>query len=684
MRPRLGRWPLRPSCAPGGRDRARHADQAAGALARDWTPIVEEIKVASGYEQALGRGARRRPRRRQRRGRALPLAADGRTGSDPALPDGATPLSQFVNAPKALRRRLAQIGVVEAGRGRELQAMLAPGQRLVSKEGDLWRWDGYQRPGRHGERRRGAAGRAAPVGGAQNQRSPRREAHAAEAEAASCRRRSPGPRRAQLKTKALRQEAKAAHAELDRTRDAIAAAEHEAQLGSKELGALAEALSRTRAAFDEAEAHGAQVAAALLELAALGTAWKRHSKRRKARRRQSRQAAARAEAALEGFEREVQLRQERIEAIGAEEELWRKRIANAREQILTLRAREEETSADLAALANLPAEIEQRRGQAVRRHRRGRARARQGRRRSCAGRDGAQGAARRRCARCRSGWPKRAKPAPGARRGSKSARERRSEVAHAIREQLDCAPEACLDARRAEAGRRHSRRWPRSRRGCSSSRAIASGSAASISGPRKKRPTLAAQLEEMEREKADVEEAIARLRQGISNLNREGRKRLLEAFDAVNGHFRTAVQDAVRRRHGRAQAGRFRRSARSRGSRSSPARRASGRKSLTLLSGGEKALTALALIFAVFLTNPSPICVLDEVDAPLDDANVERFCLLMEEMAKETDTRFLIITHHPLTMSRMSRLFGVTMAERGVSQLVSVDLETAERLRDAS
>ena len=105
---------------------------------------------------------------------------------------------------------------------------------------------------------------------------------------------------------------------------------------------------------------------------------------------------------------------------------------------------------------------------------------------------------------------------------------------------------------------------------------------------------------------------------------------------------------------------------------------------LTLLSGGEKALTAMALIFAVFLTNPSPICVLDEVDAPLDDANVDRFCTLMEKMAADTATRFLVITHHPMTMARMSRLFGVTMAERGVSQLVSVDLETAERLRDAS
>ena len=100
---------------------------------------------------------------------------------------------------------------------------------------------------------------------------------------------------------------------------------------------------------------------------------------------------------------------------------------------------------------------------------------------------------------------------------------------------------------------------------------------------------------------------------------------------------------------------------------------------LSLLSGGEQSLTALALIFAVFLTNPSPICVLDEVDAPLDDANVDRFCTLMEKMAADTDTRFLVITHHPMTMSRMNRLFGVTMGEKGISQLVSVDLETAQK-----
>lgn len=105
---------------------------------------------------------------------------------------------------------------------------------------------------------------------------------------------------------------------------------------------------------------------------------------------------------------------------------------------------------------------------------------------------------------------------------------------------------------------------------------------------------------------------------------------------------------------------------------------------MTLLSGGEQALTAMSLIFAVFLTNPSPICVLDEVDAPLDDSNVERFCDLVDEMRKKTDTRFIAITHNPITMARMDRLFGVTMAERGVSQLVSVALAEAEEMLEAS
>ncbi|MDB5512799.1 MAG: chromosome segregation protein, partial [Enterovirga sp.] len=184
-------------------------------------------------------------------------------------------------------------------------------------------------------------------------------------------------------------------------------------------------------------------------------------------------------------------------------------------------------------------------------------------------------------------------------------------------------------------------------------------------------------------ERDDLTEAIRRLRGAIGNLNREGRERLVAAFGIVNAHFGRLftllfgggeAELALIDSDDPLEAG------------LDITARPPGKKpaSLGLLSGGEQALTATALIFAVFLTNPSPICVLDEVDAPLDDANVERYCDLLRQMAGETETRFLVITHNPITMARMDRLFGVTMAERGVSQLVSVDLEQAEMLREAS
>ena len=176
--------------------------------------------------------------------------------------------------------------------------------------------------------------------------------------------------------------------------------------------------------------------------------------------------------------------------------------------------------------------------------------------------------------------------------------------------------------------------------------------------------------------------AIAKLRQGISNLNREGRGRLLDAFEQVNANFSQLFTRLFNGGEARLvlvesddplEAG------------LEIMCQPPGKKlsTLSLLSGGEQTLTALSLIFAVFLANPSPICVLDEVDAPLDDANVGRFCDLMDEMTERTATRFLVITHHAVTMSRMDRLFGVTMAEQGVSQIVSVDLAGAERLAEA-
>jgi len=261
---------------------------------------------------------------------------------------------------------------------------------------------------------------------------------------------------------------------------------------------------------------------------------------------------------------------------------------------------------------------------------------------------------------------------------AEAAREAREAAAARITAELDEAPEA-LAARLAPAeGETHPSaaaiadeitRLTRQRDALGAVNLRAEEDAAEV----------AAEHERLTGEKAEVEEAIARLRRAIAELNREGRGRLLAAFEQVNGNFGALFRHLFAGGTARLvlvdsddplEAG------------LEIMAQPPGKKlaSLSLLSVGEQTLTALALICAVFLTNPSPICVLDEVDAPLDDANVTRFCDLLDEMTRRTDTRFLVITHNAITMSRMERLFGVTMAEPGVSQLVSVDLKRAEAM----
>jgi chromosome segregation protein len=257
--------------------------------------------------------------------------------------------------------------------------------------------------------------------------------------------------------------------------------------------------------------------------------------------------------------------------------------------------------------------------------------------------------------------------------------ERAKDLADQIMERLECAPEECLRLANLEEGaalpdvdsvERNLARFKRERENMG---------AVNLRAEEESRE-LNERLEGMTRERADLEAAIARLRQAIGSLNREGRERLLKAFTTVNEQFSRlfvhlfgggAARLELIESDDPLEAGLEILA-------SPPGKRL---QSMGLMSGGEQALTAMALIFAVFLTNPSPLCVLDEVDAPLDDANVERFCNLLDEMTRSTETRFLVITHNNVTMSRMDRLFGVTMAERGVSQLVSVDLERAEKLR---
>jgi len=187
------------------------------------------------------------------------------------------------------------------------------------------------------------------------------------------------------------------------------------------------------------------------------------------------------------------------------------------------------------------------------------------------------------------------------------------------------------------------------------------------------------EIKKMEQDRADLVTAIMKLKDSINELNQKGRERLIEAFDKVNRKFNEVYTKLFNGGNAKLElvdsddpleAGLEMLV-------SPPGKRL---QSITLLSGGEQALTALSLIFAVFLTNPSPICVLDEVDAPLDDANVTRFCNLLEELSKITNTKFIIVTHHALTMSKMNRLYGVSMPEKGISQLVAVDLQKAENM----
>jgi chromosome segregation protein len=252
-------------------------------------------------------------------------------------------------------------------------------------------------------------------------------------------------------------------------------------------------------------------------------------------------------------------------------------------------------------------------------------------------------------------------------------------ITERIRERLGCAPEQALDAAQLDEGatlpeideiETKLERLTRERDNMGPVNLRAE----------RESEELAEQIATMETEREDLLGAISRFRQAINELNREGRQRLLASFEKVDEHFREIFESLFGggQAHLKLIESDDPLEAGLEIMASPPGKRL---QTMSLLSGGEQALTALSLLFAVFMTNPAPICVLDEVDAPLDDANVDRFCTLLDKITKETKTRFLLITHHRMTMARMDRLFGVTMGEKGVSQLVSVNLNEAERLR---
>jgi chromosome segregation protein len=642
-----------------------------------WPQLVDAITVQPGYEGALAAAL----------GEDIEASADEGApvfwrGLPPLeliapLPGDATALSQFVQAPHALARILSHVGVVSQSVGAALQSQLKPGQRLVSREGDVWRWDGFTAAA-------DAPSAAAKRLAERNRLSSIEEDMKLAISAAEAQKIEYEASRVAVETgvrgeREKRDSWRASTSALDVSRQALQAHERRMAETAAQTSALDEASRGS--ALRIAEARGFHEAAAQ-EFVGLPSTDGIAQEVQKLRDVLNGERATYAEARAkhDGLEREARVRAERLKAIASEQEQWKNRASKAKEQTAALTKRVEETETSISDMSSMPQQLADRRLKLMNTlseaesERKLAADALAQAENNVRSADQALRVAQELAATSREDHAR-----LGARlEGSTSRHEY---CTTRISETMNCAPEEILaqvevDAEKLPAADDIERRLvglreDRERLGAVNLRADEEAQA------------VGEQLDKMKFEKDELVQAIAKLRGGIGNLNREGRQRLLDAFGTVNAKFGELFTTLFG--GGKAELQLIE---------SDDPLEAGlellchppGKKptTLSLLSGGEQTLTALSLIFAVFLTNPSPICVLDEVDAPLDDHNVERFCNLLDGMLQRTETRFLIITHHPLTMARMHRLFGVTMMERGVSQLVSVNLEEAEQLAEAS
>ena len=629
---------------------------------------IESLSADAGYERALaaalgedadaaigGEGPRR-------------WVGSDPQGGDPALASGLEPLIHHVRAPRQLLRRLLQIGVADEDTGQAL----AVGQRLVTREGRLRRWDGFVSTGS------GAAAAERLIRANRLAELTKQLPELEEAVNAA----------AGMRDQAA-QDVERWRGEGDEQRKAASMAEREGREAERAVDAAAAAIDRLNAqrealsqrlddvapvaeAASEALKLAEAVLAGLPDPAALETDLE--AARSRAAASGGSVADKRAEAATRA--RETAAARERHGAAGREQEEWRKRHADAKRRLASAVERQAQQAAEREQLAGEPLRLEGTIGEIETKSaecERGTSAAAEAER--VAEAEVTKAAAALAAANESLSSARERRAAAAARAEAQEAR--RAEYARVCLEKFECLPQ----------------RLPE-RLGFDENEMVDSEAQSALLerltvereriGP----VNLVAEQELAELDEARVKgaeeadeltQAIHRLRGSIGNLNREGRVRLLDAYRQVDAHFRslfTSLFDG-----GQAhlelvesddplEAGLEIMA-------QPPGKRLS---TLTLLSGGEQALTAVALIFALFLTNPAPICVLDEVDAPLDDANVERFCDLLDRMTRETDTRYLIVTHNAVTMSRMHRLYGVTMIEKGVSRLVSVDLGGAETL----
>lgn len=590
-----------------------------------------------------------------------------RYGEPPALPDGVNLLRLDAEGPPALSRRLHQIGVVaDETDGARLQPALLPGQRLVSLAGDVWRWDGFVR--------RSGAPSAAAVRLRQRSRLEeiRPQLRAAEEALQAARASHESSRGAVHSARAAEQQ------ERSRVRTAEAAlraaGDRLTSLRGARLGLerkLAEADAALSAFAPEIEEAKARLVAVDGEAAALpaDAADASTLETLRAELGRARQAEGDRRARRDSLVREIAGRARRLQFLETELVSWEGRLMTAQAQVSERTKALQQVETELARLETLPATLAEQRHALLDRLQKAETFRRQSADRYAAAEaDLAEADRSLRAAERELGQAREERVRSEAERGQ--AETAVAVVASSIVERLDVQPQALpeiigmlppadMDIA-AEEQRLERLRRERELMGPVNLRADA------------EEIELREQIGELQRERGDLQEAVAKLRRGIAELDREGRERLRAAFAEIDRHFQELFTRLFGGGHAHLalvdaedplQAGLEVMA-------SPPGKKL---QLMSLLSGGEQTLTALALRFALFLGRPTPMCVLDEVDAALDDANVDRFCSLLTDLAG-AGTRFLVITHHRLTMARMHRLFGVTMVERGVSRLVSVDL----------
>ena len=639
---------------------------------REHPPALDSVQADKGYEAALAAAL----------GDDLDAALDARAAAywagasipSPAWPEGVKPLADHVSAPDQLKARLALCGVAGSDRIESLAAALPVGARLVTQAGDLWRWDGFVQ--------RAEAPRPAAVRLAQRTRlteleneidagKPALERAQAELKAATeaFRVAEESVRTARLAPFALDKAVTAARDRVEALGRDQARKEARAQALTETVARLTTELEAARTAL--AEAQGSDAPSETLDglRAELGAA------RTTAEAARGASATARVERDAEARDRAG--RQARLDGLTRERDSWAGRARESKTRISALEKDAEKTAARLKAAADAPAQLATQRSSLL---------------------DALTTAETRRkaAADTLATAESQASEADRAARAAEAATASARETRAGLTARAEAAGEKLAEA---EANVRETAQMSPEELGRKlTDDAIArppdaAGAESLLFGLEREREALGAvnlraedeageygeRLQTMKVERSDLTSAIAKLRDGIDELNAEGRERLVAAFDIINDNFKALFEALFG--GGQAElklvesddpleAGLEIYAC-------PPGKRLSV---MSLMSGGEQALTAAALIFAVFLANPAPVCVLDEVDAPLDDANVDRFCRMLDEMRKRTDTRFIVITHNPVTMSRMDRLYGVTMPERGVSQLVSVDLQQAEEI----